>query len=189
MTGGFGERLTKSRIEQKPKAVLPWEQFFDNVGLKDHPEWQDDLDDLVDLIGKGEPIPARYYRATRGRDALLDLHGILHIHLESPASDVIVYLVQFEDEVLLLGVGSHAELARDALLTWRARGAFHTNADKRAVKRKQERMIAAREQIAARKTAISSSILKLQTSKIKRAKYPVFAAPTPQPPASGDDEK
>jgi len=185
MSGQFGDRLTKSRIEHKPKVVLSWEHFFDRADVANNPALQDDLDDLIDHITKGKGIPERYYRKSVGVDHLLKRHGIMHLHLQHAGSDAVVYLVQFEDEVLLLGIGSHAELARDAVRSWRARGAFNTSADKRAAKKR-----AIKPSLRTGKPdplVVAAAVASLKRKKYGRPLYRSGPKPPPSPPP--DDEQ
>jgi hypothetical protein len=134
MSAKLRDRLTSPRLQRKAKKVTSWSGWFDSAGVGADAQLQDDLDDLIDLIIAGDEIPERYYRTSSGGDRLLKEEGIMHLHLRNPGSDVILYLVQFDEEVLLLGTGTHTELSEAYRSTWRARGAHHTPADMRAKK-------------------------------------------------------
>lgn len=72
-------------------------------------QYEDDLNDIIDKIGGGYALPDRYYRAgiDRDEDRLLDEQGIMHLHLGGRDSDVLLFLVQYEDRVVLLEINSH----------------------------------------------------------------------------------
>lgn len=62
------------------------------------------------MIADGSPIPPRYYRRNLDKtpDTLLQRTGIMHLHLAGQGSDELVYVVQFEDFVLILETNTHA---------------------------------------------------------------------------------
>lgn len=174
MSGRLGERLTSPRIQHKAKTVSSWTGWFDTAGVGDDTSLQDDLDDLIDLITAGHEIPERYYRKSPGGDRLLKEEGIMHLHLKNPGSDVIVYLVQFDDEVLLLGTGTHAELAKAYQHHWRTKGARSTPADQRAklaarLKADQAKLAA---QVADQKRIVAIARLKAKAGSRRRLTSP-----------------
>lgn len=70
------------------------------------------FDDLLDHITNGWEIPDDFYRVDLGKnkDRLLEETGIKHLHLNGRGSDIIVYLVELEDRVILLRISGHAYL-------------------------------------------------------------------------------
>lgn len=82
---------------------------------EDPVQWQRIQTDLARLLrqisGPGD-VDERYYRksAQRGDAMLLGRLRAMHLHLLSPGSDVLLYLIQTPDSVLLLGLGTHKHL-------------------------------------------------------------------------------
>ncbi len=101
-------RLRLPRIETKPKRVR-LEGWQDYASIGKDPVLRAELDDIVDSIGRGDGVPEKYYRAgiDRDRDELLEQTGIMHLHLGGKHSDTLIFLVQYDDLVLLLESNSH----------------------------------------------------------------------------------
>lgn len=101
-------RLRLPRIEKKPKSVHA-EQWSDFAGVRDDPALFDEFYQLIQCIERGDGAPERYYRAgiDRDRDGLLDEQGIMHLHLGGRNSDVLVFLIQYADRVVLLESNTH----------------------------------------------------------------------------------
>jgi hypothetical protein len=101
-------RLRLSRIEHKPKPVFAagWHDF---ANVKNKPGLQDELLAIIDSIERGHGVPDRHYRAgiDRDRDGLLEETGIMHLHLGGKDSDVLLFLIQYEDRVVLLETNTH----------------------------------------------------------------------------------
>lgn len=111
MTG----RLRLSRLEAKKKRVFFSDQYSDKV-LATLPEemraqCERDLYDLQETIEQGHTVSRRFYRrgleANDPPDELLDQHGIMHLHLAGQDSDILLFLVQFEEDVFFLQVDDH----------------------------------------------------------------------------------
>jgi hypothetical protein len=70
---------------------------------------RDELDAIIESIERGDGVPEAHYRAgiDRTDDALLTQRGIIHLHLGGKDSDVLVFLVQFADRVVLLETNTH----------------------------------------------------------------------------------
>ncbi len=96
------------RIETKPKPVH-LVQFQDFAGIGKHPELRDELDDIIESIERGDGVPDRHYRAgiDLDEDALLADQGIMHLHLGGRDSDVLVFLIQYANRVVLLETNTH----------------------------------------------------------------------------------
>jgi len=110
MTAAPDERLRCERIETKPKAVDFAPNFKDWTGLVfSTPELEDDLNDLIERIGDGRLLPLGSYRRgiDRDDDALLEAHGIKHLHLGGADSDVLLWLVEYDSRVVILEINSH----------------------------------------------------------------------------------
>jgi hypothetical protein len=91
-------------------------------GFRDHSgavtpgsEYDDDLDDIIDRISQGHTLPERYYRAgiDRDHDDLLETEGVVHLHLGGRNSDVLLFLVQYPDRVVLLEINTHKHFATE----------------------------------------------------------------------------
>ena len=101
-------RLRLPRIEKKPKKVVSrfWSDF---AGVKNRRELQDELIAIIRSIERGDGVPDAHYRAgvDNSADALLTNKGIMHLHLGGKDSDIIVFLIQYADRVVLLETNSH----------------------------------------------------------------------------------
>jgi hypothetical protein len=101
-------RLRLPRIEKKPKLVYLLE-FQDFASVSQRPDLQDELDEIIESIERGGGVPEAYYRAgiDRDKDGLLDDKGIMHLHLGGKNSPILVFLVQYSDQVVLLETNTH----------------------------------------------------------------------------------
>lgn len=116
MADDFPERLRNARFAQgKPKRVdyaAAWEQR--NRGVDQGSQAEIDLFAIIDAVGEGNLVPERCYRHGIDRnypiDELLEDRGIKHLHLGGADSDIILYLVEYEDFVLFLEIGTHRDL-------------------------------------------------------------------------------
>lgn len=102
-------RLRLPRIEKKPKPVhiLRFQDFAD-VGK--NPALRLELhQNIIDSIERGDGVPEAHYRAgiDTDRDGLLADRGIMHLHLGGKDSDVLVFLIQYADQVVLLETNTH----------------------------------------------------------------------------------
>ena len=96
------------RIEAKPKPVYA-EQFEDFAAVRKRLDLRAELDEIIESIERGDGVPEPHYRAgiDRDQDGLLADHGIMHLHLGGKASDILVFLIQYEDRVVLLETNTH----------------------------------------------------------------------------------
>jgi len=103
------ERLRLPRIEARPKRVHRSTLYTDRVDLKNHPDLAQELLAIIRAIEKGHILPDRFYRRDLDTttDALLDQHGIMHLHLGTPDTPELVFLVQYADGVVLLEIDDH----------------------------------------------------------------------------------
>ncbi len=101
-------RLRLPRIEKKPKPVY-LQQFQDFAKVAQRPDLQDELDEIIESIERGDGAPEACYRAgiDTDKDGLLDEKGIMHLHLGGKNSPTLVFLVQYSDQVVLLETNSH----------------------------------------------------------------------------------
>ncbi|WP_424138838.1 hypothetical protein [Roseomonas chloroacetimidivorans] len=95
----------------RPRDVILVPTYVDRIGLlKPGLEaYQADLLFLIQLLKNGTPIPRRFYRSVQGpsTDQALEEYGVMHLHLLNPSTDVLVFLMQFEDWVAILEVNNH----------------------------------------------------------------------------------
>ncbi len=70
------------------------------------------FNELMDCIANGWPVPDEFYRleVDQNRDLLLERTGVKHLHLGGRGSDILVYLVELEDRVIMLRISGHAYL-------------------------------------------------------------------------------
>ena len=101
-------RLKLRRIEKKPKLVFA-AHWTDYAGIKSNPALLDEFDDIVESIERGEGVPEAHYRSGIDVDSddLLAQRGIMHLHLGGRDSDVLVFLIQYADRVVLLETNTH----------------------------------------------------------------------------------
>ena len=116
----FIERLRGERFQPRPKHVRRAANFRDFTGSVAASEaLRADLDEIIDCLTAGSILPPRLYRRgiERTYDELLDLHGIKHLHLGGGNSDVLLFLTEYDDRVVLLEVNSHRRLEDDPVGT------------------------------------------------------------------------
>ena len=101
-------RLRLPRIETKPKPVYA-EQWQDFVGVGKNIALRDELDAIIESIERGDGVPETCYRAGIGldRDGLLEDRGIMHLHLGGTGSDILLFLIQYSDRVVILETNTH----------------------------------------------------------------------------------
>jgi hypothetical protein len=99
--------LTISTIESKSKEVEQSPTYRRTIPLTD--EITDELDIIRDRIINGYALPPRYYRKDRDTtpDELLDQYGIMHLHLCGQNSNIILYLIQYNNFVIFLELSDH----------------------------------------------------------------------------------
>ncbi len=85
------------------------DDFVINVPLTDG--ITKDLVDIKERIAKGRSL-AKYYRTGAGRtpDQLRRDTGIIHLHLDGKNSNALLYLLQFDEDVLFLRVDNHTHV-------------------------------------------------------------------------------
>jgi hypothetical protein len=108
-------RLRLPQIEQRPKKVHRAKSYRDIVGLDKRPDLAKAIVTIVRNIENGTPLPHGYYRSGIGHtpDELLEIDGIMHLHLGHPGTRELLFLIQYSDHVLLLEVSDHAHFADD----------------------------------------------------------------------------
>lgn len=147
------QKLDKIELRAKPVTTAP---HFSWAGLDDADVAE--LAIIIDSIQRGYGVPNSCYRAGLGAtpDALLSSNGIMHIHLGGKTGNSLIYLMQFDDEVVLMRAGGHLfhEPNRSQLKTYAAR--LKSAAERREQARKK-----------AKQSALADSI-----SKIRKPKTP-----------------
>ena len=83
--------------------------WADYAGIRKHPRLLAEMVRIVRSITQGGGVPEEHYRAgiDRDRDGLLEEKGIMHLHLGGRDSDVLVFLIQYAEQVVLLESNSH----------------------------------------------------------------------------------
>jgi len=81
--------------------------------------YDDDLNDIITQVSIGEDLSERFYRAgiDDDPDALLEQEGVIHLHLGGKNSDVLLFLVQYPDRVVLLEINTHKHFKTDPIGT------------------------------------------------------------------------
>lgn len=81
--------------------------------------YDDDLDEIISQIAAGAGVSERFYRAgiDEDHDALLAQEGVIHLHLGGKNSDVLLFLVQYPDRVVLLEINTHKHFETDPIGT------------------------------------------------------------------------
>ena len=100
------ERFVQGRGKRVYNAV----GYGDRTGLVARDQrLTDDLKAIIRAIKQGDLLPAKAYRRGIGRDydELLDLYGIKHLHLGEVGDDVLLFLVEYEEFVVLLQTDNH----------------------------------------------------------------------------------
>lgn len=73
--------------------------------------------DIVDAIAEGRPLPKWAYRSgiddNYPPDTVLSRYGIMHLHLGKKSSSELLFLMQFDDHVVVLAIGNHNRFAED----------------------------------------------------------------------------
>lgn len=124
------ERLRDERLRVgTARTVDRSPGFCDRSGLvRPDSKAADDLATIIHLLGEGSPIPERFYRnfVGDGKDQLLIDLGIKHLHLGGSTSDILLFLVEYEDKVLLLEINNHKAFSEEPVGTTLHR--LHSNA-------------------------------------------------------------
>ncbi len=96
------------RIETKPKPVHVV-QFQDFAGIGKLPDLRAELDNIIESIERGDGVSESHYRAgiDQDEDSLLADQGIMHLHLGGKDSDMLVFLIQYADRVVMLETNTH----------------------------------------------------------------------------------
>jgi hypothetical protein len=95
-----------------PKRFSLHVSFEDQIGVLRHARFRRQFDDLADHIVNGWDVPDDFYRVDvdQNIDRLLQATGVKHLHLDGRTSDILVYLVELADQVIVLLIANHAYL-------------------------------------------------------------------------------
>lgn len=111
----FAERLRNPRFVQGRGKIVDYAANWakDPRGVARDSEEEADLLAIIRAIGDGNFVPERCYRhgIDRDQDLLLNDYGIKHFHLGGADSDTVLFLVEYEEFVLFLDIGSHVAFA------------------------------------------------------------------------------
>lgn len=101
-------RLRLPRIEKKAKLVYA-ARWTDFAAVSRDQARKGELLNIIKSIESGAGVPEAHYRAgiDRDRDDLLEDGGIMHLHLGGKDSDILVFLIQYADRVVLLETNTH----------------------------------------------------------------------------------
>lgn len=81
------------------------------------PDLQQHVLDLVEAIVDGDPLPDWAYRSGIDHDdppdRLLSRYGVMHLHLGAKNSNDLLFLMQFQDHVVILAIGNHRHFAEE----------------------------------------------------------------------------
>ena len=104
------ELLRGPRIEARPKRTILHPRFVDALAALNGAQMMLEFNELIDHIENGWEVPERFYRLDidRNADRLLDETGMKHLHLGGRGSNILVYLMEFDDRVLILRIDDHA---------------------------------------------------------------------------------
>lgn len=111
------DALKLSRVQGKPLDVIVSPLYKANSYYRGKPHLQQHVLDIVDAIAGGEALPQWAYRSGIDSDdppdRLLSRYGIMHLHLGSKTSNDLMFLMQFDDHVVILAIGNHKHFAED----------------------------------------------------------------------------
>ncbi|WP_374944187.1 hypothetical protein [Sphingomonas sp.] len=114
---GIDEPLRGARLQTRPKEVLTVEPFKDHSGQARVEPFAKDYLEMVRRIEGGLALDERFYRKRieDTPDELLEKHGIKHFHLGGQSSDVLVFLAEYDDVVILLEINDHKHFETDPI--------------------------------------------------------------------------
>lgn len=102
--------LLGDHFELKPKKVYKARTFVDHTGLANTEPYASNLVDFYKRIEQGLELPPQFYRSHIGKtpDDLLAHTGVKHIHLGNTKSDVLLFVQEFDDFVVILEIAPHS---------------------------------------------------------------------------------
>lgn len=132
-------------LEGSERDVLRAPSFVDwTNSIFSDSELEDQFNEIVDCLLEGKLIPEKYYRNRIGHspDPLLTDSGIKHLHLGGRDSNIILFLVEYEDRVVILEANDHRHFAKkpEGALLLSLHHACLKAQDSDAKQRKEERL-------------------------------------------------
>lgn len=101
--------LLGEHFQLKPKKVYKARTFVDHTKEAHTEPYATNLAEFYNRIENGLELPPRFYRNHIGKslDSLLAHTGVKHIHLGTTKSDVLLFVQEFDDFVVLLEIAHH----------------------------------------------------------------------------------
>jgi hypothetical protein len=101
--------LLGDTFQRKRKQVYRAPTFADHTGMAGASPYSDNLLEFRRRIEQGLELPPRFYRNGIGKtpDDLLQHTGVKHIHLGAIKGDVLLFVMEFDDFVVLLEIADH----------------------------------------------------------------------------------
>jgi len=101
--------LTNDHFEMKRKEVYKAPTFVDRTGRAGSDPYAKNLLEFRSRIEQGLELPPKFYRNGIGTttDDLLQHTGVKHVHLGATKSDVLLFVEEFDDFVVLLEIAGH----------------------------------------------------------------------------------
>lgn len=120
---------------------------MDYVGIdKLESRFSTDLKTLRRCVLEGRPLPPGFYRQGKGQDEdrALKEYGVMHLHLGGQKSDVLVFLMQFPDDVVALEINNHGPFSdhppgRGVDARWRVAALVTLNEARAAAEQQRQR--------------------------------------------------
>lgn len=113
----MNDALKLPRMQAKPLEVIVSPLYRANSYYRGKPQLQQHVLDIIDAIAAGEVLPEWAYRSgvdlDDPPDRLLSRYGIMHLHLGSKTSNDLLFLMQFDDHVVILAISNHKHFAED----------------------------------------------------------------------------
>lgn len=96
-------------FQAKPKRIHLSPNWFDRTGKGNTEPYRSNLLEFRCRIEQGHELPPRFYRNHIGKnvDELLDATGVKHIHLGTTKDDVLLFVQEFDDFIVLLEIADH----------------------------------------------------------------------------------
>lgn len=96
-------------FQSKPKRIHLSPNWIDRTGKGNTEPYRSNLLEFRRRIEQGHELPPRFYRNHIGKDVddLLDATGVKHIHLGTTKDDVLLFVQEFDDFIVLLEIADH----------------------------------------------------------------------------------
>ncbi len=110
----MNDEVLKLPLIQGKRLKIVKSPLFDVASYyKGKPELEEYVLDILDAISNGQPLPYWAYRRDIDTkpDEVLNRYGMMHLHLGSQGSNELLWVMQYEDRVILLAIGNHSNFA------------------------------------------------------------------------------